>query len=251
VKIAQTTVVAALAAACLGTSAANAAQVLLLNDIGFGSTLTYYQNTFAGQTTGVLNHNFTAATLSGASLVISNGATSFSQTELAALTSYVNGGGRLLLGTEGSIYSTSINTANLAYAALGSSIRNDLNAYDAGNHTTTNIVSSLFAAGVQTISYAYASGLSGGTALVFGASGETLVAYQQIGAGYVFGLTDSNLTDQYVTKPNDNAQLFRDIETGGLPGQTPLPAAFPLFATGAGFLGLIGWRKKRKACRLR
>ncbi len=28
---------------------------------------------------------------------------------------------------------------------------------------------------------------------------------------------------------------------------TPLPAALPLFATGAGVIGLFGWRKKRKA----
>jgi len=28
---------------------------------------------------------------------------------------------------------------------------------------------------------------------------------------------------------------------------TPLPAAFPLFASGLGALGLLGWRKKRKA----
>jgi len=27
----------------------------------------------------------------------------------------------------------------------------------------------------------------------------------------------------------------------------PLPAALPLFATGLGALGLIGWRRKRKA----
>jgi probable HAF family extracellular repeat protein len=29
--------------------------------------------------------------------------------------------------------------------------------------------------------------------------------------------------------------------------QTPLPAALPLFATGLGGLGLLGWRRKRKA----
>jgi hypothetical protein len=27
----------------------------------------------------------------------------------------------------------------------------------------------------------------------------------------------------------------------------PLPAALPLFATGLGGLGLLGWRRKRKA----
>jgi hypothetical protein len=30
-------------------------------------------------------------------------------------------------------------------------------------------------------------------------------------------------------------------------GNTPLPAALPLFASGAGVLGFVGWRKKRKA----
>ena len=33
------------------------------------------------------------------------------------------------------------------------------------------------------------------------------------------------------------------VSTGS---QTPLPAAFPLFATGLGALGLLGWRRKRK-----
>ena len=28
---------------------------------------------------------------------------------------------------------------------------------------------------------------------------------------------------------------------------TPLPAALPLFGTGLGMMGLLGWRKKRKA----
>jgi len=28
---------------------------------------------------------------------------------------------------------------------------------------------------------------------------------------------------------------------------TPLPSALPLFATGIGALGLLGWRRKRKA----
>jgi hypothetical protein len=31
------------------------------------------------------------------------------------------------------------------------------------------------------------------------------------------------------------------------PGEVPLPAALPLFATGLGIMGLAGWRRKRKA----
>ena len=45
------------------------------------------------------------------------------------------------------------------------------------------------------------------------------------------------------------------VQTGGDFGQldyepvsaTPLPAALPLFATGLGAMGLLGWRRKRKA----
>ena len=33
-------------------------------------------------------------------------------------------------------------------------------------------------------------------------------------------------------------------------GATPLPAALPLFGTGLGVLGLLGWRRKRKAAAL-
>jgi len=32
-----------------------------------------------------------------------------------------------------------------------------------------------------------------------------------------------------------------------VPSTVPLPAALPLFATGLGALGLLGWRRKRKA----
>ena len=50
---------------------------------------------------------------------------------------------------------------------------------------------------------------------------------------------------------NVNAEFHGDltitmVQAGGA-GETPLPAALPLFASGLGALGLIGWRKKRKA----
>ena len=32
----------------------------------------------------------------------------------------------------------------------------------------------------------------------------------------------------------------------GVEGQLPLPGALPLFATGLGALGLLGWRRRRK-----
>jgi hypothetical protein len=42
-----------------------------------------------------------------------------------------------------------------------------------------------------------------------------------------------------------NAQIVVDFQN--VVGTTPLPAALPLFAGGLGAMGLIGWRRKRKA----
>jgi hypothetical protein len=51
------------------------------------------------------------------------------------------------------------------------------------------------------------------------------------------------------------AVYFDNLATGGVGSTdtitaqlaTPLPAALPLFATGLGAMGLLGWRRKRKA----
>jgi hypothetical protein len=44
----------------------------------------------------------------------------------------------------------------------------------------------------------------------------------------------------------DNVVLSGD-QIQHFPGDTPLPAALPLFASGLGALGVLGWRRKRKA----
>jgi hypothetical protein len=69
---------------------------------------------------------------------------------------------------------------------------------------------------------------------------------------------NSNIALNFVVGVNEF--LVSDINSGGGPSgaaffatvtydvsQTPLPAALPLFATGLGALGLLGWRRKRKA----
>jgi hypothetical protein len=66
--------------------------------------------------------------------------------------------------------------------------------------------------------------------------------------GYSFGMTGGH--EQPTNPTNYGVGLF---EVSGFPfgtqeiSQTPLPAALPLFATGLGALGLLGWRRKRKA----
>jgi hypothetical protein len=46
----------------------------------------------------------------------------------------------------------------------------------------------------------------------------------------------------------DEASILANAGTWSVStSETPLPAALPLFATGLGALGLLGWRRKRKA----
>ena len=62
-----------------------------------------------------------------------------------------------------------------------------------------------------------------------------------------FSLTaGNNYMVTFLGTPPDGADRTAFIDNVSLT-TTPLPAALPLFATGLGALGLIGWRRKRKA----
>ena len=50
---------------------------------------------------------------------------------------------------------------------------------------------------------------------------------------------------ELVQYPNSSVVSATDLVI--TPATTPLPASLPLFATGLGALGLLGWRRKRKA----
>ena len=60
-----------------------------------------------------------------------------------------------------------------------------------------------------------------------------------------FGATTAPLTSS--EDYNFTVTAFSDANGGENFGATPLPATLPLFTTGLGALGLLGWRRKRKA----
>ena len=65
-----------------------------------------------------------------------------------------------------------------------------------------------------------------------------------------FGVTFSGTAESVNFSGTANYIVYDDITLGSVtPGTslTPLPAALPLFATGLGALGLLGWRRKRRA----
>ena len=51
----------------------------------------------------------------------------------------------------------------------------------------------------------------------------------------------------YIGEVGNNGEVAASaISISDTPVATPLPAALPLFASGAGVLGFLGWRRKRK-----
>ncbi len=61
----------------------------------------------------------------------------------------------------------------------------------------------------------------------------------------IIGLINGNSSEAFGI--NDAGQIVGRLDAGAGAGATPLPAALPLFASGLGALGLLGWRRKRKA----
>jgi hypothetical protein len=76
---------------------------------------------------------------------------------------------------------------------------------------------------------------------------DALFAVSANGDGSFEFLISGTLADVFDVwvETTDGSGSISSVGDG--PAPTPLPAALPLFATGLGGLGLLGWRRKRKA----
>jgi hypothetical protein len=73
-----------------------------------------------------------------------------------------------------------------------------------------------------------------------------------IASGFLAGLNTLDFlvnNEPCLTCGGDNPTALR-VEMSGTATATPLPAALPFFAAGLGAMGLLGWRRKRKATRM-
>jgi hypothetical protein len=81
-------------------------------------------------------------------------------------------------------------------------------------------------------------------ATVISRSTSASVRYSRVNLGSQAEDGTLQLVATYVSRPSNVVIDSYFIQSGVA---TPLPAALPLFATGIGGLGLLGWRRKRKA----
>jgi hypothetical protein len=62
----------------------------------------------------------------------------------------------------------------------------------------------------------------------------------------IYTLNNSNDAATFLSNVSGTSSFFWGLAPDSPPAATPLPAALPLFATGLGVMGLIGWRRMRK-----
>lgn len=85
--------------------------------------------------------------------------------------------------------------------------------------------------------------VNGGT--VTGSSTPTAIAFYRVNPNMVYAFFDDSGAGP--DRDFDDMVVRIELLTATSITPTPLPAALPLFASGLGAMGLLGWRRKRKA----
>jgi hypothetical protein len=170
----------------------SSSRVLIQNEYsppesGDGTTaINTLYNSISGvvSTTDYPGAEITSGLLSNVDFLIIRPRLAFTPSEIDALRGFVAGPGKLFLVGENSGLNIAQATVNELLAAIGSSMRLQNVSLGSGYQTTTNIESSLYTAGVTSISYNFTNSIGGGTPLVRSVDpgSPVIVAFENIQA---------------------------------------------------------------------
>ena len=176
----------------------------------------------------------------------------YSAAELGTMSSYLAGGGRIaFMGEHGEFTPNQNNNINSALSFLGAGMEVQNTILDGGFRDATKvggqILNHSLTAGVDTYNYAAFAplvNLSGNAqALMHGADlTSVMMAYENIGAGSIFLITDQNVWDNVNDAGNDNARMFENLLTAAT-SPVPEPSTLAIFALS--LLGLSARRLKK------
>ena len=262
----------AIALAIMGSATANAGVVTVWGEpLGSfsKSTLNDFYNGLTGHSSSIANGALDTVNLTNVNLLWAiQPADSYTAAELSTMSSFLSGGGRIAFMGEHGTYAPQQNIRiNAALSALGSTIVIDNEILDSGSRSASvgdgQILNHALTAGVNTYYYAAFAPLRiSGTAeaLMLGeesylGSPSVMMAYQNIGPGSVFLITDQNVWDNAPTWPGfDNGKMFENLLSGstGAPpvdpvDPSPVPEPVSLALLGIGFAGLGAMRRRKTA----
>ncbi len=231
------------------TLSAQAGVVKVWGDRYSLGTINNFYNSLPGHSSSIQTGELTSASLAGVNLLWAvQPADAYTSSELSAMAAFLAGGGRIaFMGEHGDFAPNENLRINAALAALGASIEIVNSILDAGYRTASvadgQILPHALTTGVNTYEYAaFAPLIVTGTAekLMLGeALNSVMMAYQNIGAGSVFLITDQNVWDSSSNNWNngayDNGRMFENLlvgNTGAPPpnNNVPVPGTMMLLA---------------------
>ncbi|MFM2448340.1 MAG: hypothetical protein RIS44_790 [Pseudomonadota bacterium] len=249
-------------AAVVAMSSANAGVVKVWGESPFGVSLqgiSDFYDDLPVHTSSVASGQLDTVNLTGVNLLWAvQPSDAYTVAELNVMANFLAGGGRIaFMGEHGSIAPNENVRINSALTFLGSTIQIQNTIVDGGFRTASVLDGQILAhpltTGVNTYQYAaFAPLLLSGSAeaLMLGEAPNTvMMAYQNIGPGSIFLITDQNVFDNAPTWSGsfDNARMFENLLSGntGAPpvNGVPEPAGALLF--GLALLSVAASRRHR------